>query len=125
MWNLEKPAVLKLARLGAIRGSVACAKDAKAVAKLKLQAMGVDSRRDVDAQVSYSARGATQEDGSFRFDSVPAGRYHVWPELPADSPYYSEGPGSIEVKPAATTTLSLALKPAAAVRGKASTRRPA
>ncbi len=121
-WNLDKPANLKLNRVGAIRGAVTCEKDPKTVAGLKLRLLGGGMRtyssRAVDPLVSYSAEGTTQKDGAFYFDNVPAGQYHVMPELPAAAPYYSEGLRLMEVRPGETATLSLAIKPAVAVRGK-------
>lgn len=52
----------------------------------------------------------TAEDGTFKFDDVPAGKYElaVWQE------YLDEQTFDVEVKPGETSTLSLTLKPKAA-----------
>ena len=117
-WKTADPVTIRLEKAGGIRGTVTGAKEPRTAAGIKLELHGQRRGKDSPCQISYSANAVTGEDGTFRFDDVPPGKYTLWPRLPPTMPFYADPPPAFEVKPGEAAAVALALHPAVAVRGR-------
>lgn len=120
-WKVEKSPTIQLGRVGSVQGSLACRRDPKAAAGVKLE-LEVDHQFqrviEADQYIFYYANGETKQDGSFEFKNVPPGKYFVKPNLSETSPYYCEDANSVEVKSGEAANASLVLKQALKLQGK-------
>jgi hypothetical protein len=96
--------------------------DPKAIGKIKLRLTTQPDRARTQAPkfaVSHAADAMTQQDGTFRFQDVPPGKYSISTEIDPSLPYYVEASDTIEVRPGAPVTgITISLERAIAVRGK-------
>ncbi len=119
-WNLGKPVTMELARTGSIRGTLACAENPQAAAKMQLRIWRMSSpgSRSADASVGFQTEVTTDQAGGFSIAEAPAGEYAMQLSSVAPGAYYPELPKSIEVKAGQTTAVSIAVRRSLVVRGQ-------
>jgi 5-hydroxyisourate hydrolase-like protein (transthyretin family) len=122
--DLETPATIRLARPGALCGQLLGAKRTGTGAGTRLSIASAADEREpqpdsprADALVWFHTEVSAGADGEFGCNEVPAGRYTVW--LHEDNmPYYLGESPPIEVRSGQTSSVTIALLPAIAVRGR-------
>ena len=94
-WDASRPASIVLdGRLGRVEGRLKPPDDRKPSGKLSVSLRRKIPREDRDSapfQVYYSQTVPADQDGAFRFDDVPPGRYEVFPVLGQRFPLGSRG----------------------------------
>lgn len=125
-WNVDKPATLRLARAGTVRGRLNPVPQRAQQSEIRVQIVNSHDFRekpDPDAQfnVSYSRLAPFQPDGSFEFTGVPPGKYQLYAVVDPRAPYVGkirENP-VVEITPAAIVeNVAVPLIPAVAIRGR-------
>jgi len=121
-WVLSESVTIQLDRPGSIEGKVTCPGDPKVVGAVKVRLTTQPDRdrpRDPKFVVSDSGDAMTQQDGSFRFQDVPPGKYSILAQIDHGLPYYVEVSNTIDVRPGAPATgITIPFERAIAVRGK-------
>ena len=102
-WDASRPVSIVLdGRLGRIEGRLNPPSDRKVSGTLSISLrrkfLGED-RDSAPFQVYYSQTIPTDQDGAFRFEDVPPGRYEVFPVLGKDSRSGTQGTQEVEVGP--------------------------
>ena len=110
-WDASRPVSIVLdGRLGRVEGRLKPPADRGPSGKLSVSLRRKISREDRDStpfQVFYSQTVPADQDGAFRFDDVPPGRYQVFPVFGKDSRSGSQKSQEVEVGPRAVARLGM------------------
>lgn len=120
MWDLASPVTIRLERAGSISGSLEGAPGAALGGVQLYLYRQAEQTEDLGFRIFFSEEASTDDDGSFRFDNVPPGKYVIRPSMyESDLPFHCDGSATIEVKPGgAVVGVSLPLSPTVEVRGR-------
>lgn len=117
-----QPVSIQLERAASVSGHLTGAEDRKAAAGVKLtirRQLPSKPSNSATFQLIYFTDAMSQQDGTFRFEEVPPGRYVIQPDLGETLPYYAEPTAEFEIKPgSAVTGLAIPLRRAVPVRGR-------
>jgi len=121
-FDLSVPVTIRLDRAGSASGSLTAEADAGAVAGVEVRARLKSSQvrpEKAGFQLIVYAKVVTGEDGTFRFDELPAGTYDISPYLARKSGVYANPLEAVKVHAAETTArLTIPLHRALRLRGR-------
>jgi hypothetical protein len=119
-WETTNAVTIRLERAATIEGAVTWPKDPAKAAGIKLSLRWA-GKVDENAPMfmNYFADTHPANDGGFRFENVPPGKYTIFPAPGPEVPFYAEEVAPFDVKPGmAVRGLTIPLHATVAIRGR-------